>query len=356
MASNRLTVLTTGGTIGSIVTQEAIAIGESGKLLQPEIEKIVRHSKLKVDIETVFNKHSEDLSPRDWIAIAEKVEKVAGSGVSKVVITHGTDTLAYTGTALSLFFGQSKDARICLTGSFYSLEDPRTDAPLNLLTALRCVSSGKIPPGVYVAFRANEKNKVAMLRHAHTIKPMSFDGIAFHGAFGEYVATFEPKSGIQMAEQAASKPDLGFPSLADRPLPSQDQAADAASRVVFLQEYPGMNVGILEKLSADEHVKAIVVGLYHSGTAASGNSNNDLKSFIKQNSQKIPAFLATFPHPYLETPYESTIKLIKAGGNLYKGLQAHHLFVTLTLGLAQGRSVQDLIGLLAPWRLTNGKG
>ena len=144
------------------------------------------------------------------------MEKVAGSGVSKVVITHGTDTLAYTGTALSLFFGQSKDARICLTGSFYSLEDPRTDAPLNLLTALRCVSSGKIPPGVYVAFPANEKNKVAMLRHAHTIKPMSFDGIAFHGAFGEYVATFEPKSGIQMARQAASEPDLGLPSLADQ--------------------------------------------------------------------------------------------------------------------------------------------
>ena len=73
MASNRLTVLTTGGTIGSIVTQEAIAIGESGKLLQPEIEKIVRHSKLKVDIETVFNKHSED-------SISARLDRYSGKG------------------------------------------------------------------------------------------------------------------------------------------------------------------------------------------------------------------------------------------------------------------------------------
>ena len=356
MASNRLTVLTTGGTIGSIVTHEAVAIDESGKLLQAEIEKIVERKKLKISVKTVFNKHSEDLAPRDWIAIAEKVEEAAGSGDSKIVITHGTDTLAYTATALSLFWGQSKDTRICLTGSFYSLEDPRTDAPMNLLAALRCVSAEKILPGVYVAFRSSEKSKVAIIRHAHTIKPMSFDEIAFHCAFGEYVATYEPKSGMQMAEQPASKPDLGFPSLADRPLPSQEQAADAASRVVFLQEYPGLNAGILEKLSADGHVSAIVIGLYHSGTAASGEGSNSLISFIERNSQKTPVFLATFPHPYLDTPYESTLKLIKAGGNLYKGLQAHQLFVTLTLGLAQGRPVQDLIDLLAPWRLANGKG
>jgi L-asparaginase/Glu-tRNA(Gln) amidotransferase subunit D len=42
------------------------------------------------------------------------VRQKLDEGVKRIVITHGTDTLAYTAAACGLLFGNS-DARICLT-------------------------------------------------------------------------------------------------------------------------------------------------------------------------------------------------------------------------------------------------
>jgi len=52
------------------------------------------------------------------------------------LITHGTDTMSYSGAALSLMTGQGLPTSIVMTGSQRPIEDPMSDAPINLRNAL----------------------------------------------------------------------------------------------------------------------------------------------------------------------------------------------------------------------------
>jgi L-asparaginase len=65
------------------------------------------------------------------------------------LIIHGTDTMAYTASALSLMLLGFKKP-IVLTGSQMPLSSPRTDARQNLIDALTCAVSGFTPPFVQV--------------------------------------------------------------------------------------------------------------------------------------------------------------------------------------------------------------
>lgn len=77
---------------------------------------------------------SADMSPRDWAAIANVVESRFDQ-FDGFVVLHGTDTLAYTASALSfLLDGLSKP--VVVTGSQLPLEVLRSDATENLLGAL----------------------------------------------------------------------------------------------------------------------------------------------------------------------------------------------------------------------------
>ena len=66
-----------------------------------------------------------------------------------VVITHGTDTMAYTAAALSFMLAGERKP-VILTGSQLPMNHPLTDARLNLLRAFAAAQAGV--PGVYVCF------------------------------------------------------------------------------------------------------------------------------------------------------------------------------------------------------------
>jgi len=65
------------------------------------------------------------------------------------LVVHGTDTMAYTASALSLMLLGFKKP-IVLTGSQMPLASPRTDARQNLIDALTCAVAPLTPPHVQV--------------------------------------------------------------------------------------------------------------------------------------------------------------------------------------------------------------
>jgi len=91
---------------------------------------------------------SSNMQPEEWSALARAVDEALRS-CDGVVITHGTDTMAYTAAALSyMLAGVGKP--VILTGSQLPMSDPLTDARLNLLRAFSAAMEGV--PGVYVCF------------------------------------------------------------------------------------------------------------------------------------------------------------------------------------------------------------
>ncbi len=93
-------------------------------------------------------KDSSMLNPEDWNqwgkTLSDLSRKKAG-----IVLVHGTDTLAYSAAALSIYFVKPK-AALVLTGAMLPLSDPSSDGGDNLRAATH--AAAVLPPGVYVVF------------------------------------------------------------------------------------------------------------------------------------------------------------------------------------------------------------
>lgn len=129
-------VIITGGTISSRIDYKTGGVKwltNPSELFKfyPEIFDIVNVRK----IEMPFMKASENMSSKDWQKIAEICEKsLNDKDVKGVIITHGTDFLHYTASALS-FFLRDLNKPVVLTYSQRSSDRASSDAALNLKCA-----------------------------------------------------------------------------------------------------------------------------------------------------------------------------------------------------------------------------
>ena len=86
-------------------------------------------------------KLSEDMNPKDWKELAKICKKyLDDKSISGIILTHGSDTLHYTGAALT-FFLQNIGKPIALTFSQRSIDRASTDAALNLICAAKYATS-----------------------------------------------------------------------------------------------------------------------------------------------------------------------------------------------------------------------
>ena len=88
------------------------------------------------DTKVLFNRDSCRMAKDEWKTIAMELDR-ARDEYDAFVIIHGTDTLAYTATALSLML-QGFGKPIVLTGSQLPLAFPRSDARQNLIDSISC--------------------------------------------------------------------------------------------------------------------------------------------------------------------------------------------------------------------------
>ncbi len=137
----------TGGTIASEMTAEGLAPELSPEQLLhyvPAISELCR-----VDCLSLFSLDSTNIAPEHWTAIClalrDNYERYDG-----FVISHGTDTMAYTAAALSYMVrGAAKP--IILTGAQKPINFDSTDSKLNLRDAFTCACSEELA-GVSIVF------------------------------------------------------------------------------------------------------------------------------------------------------------------------------------------------------------
>jgi glutamyl-tRNA(Gln) amidotransferase subunit D len=114
----------TGGTIASRLdyrTGAVIPAFSPGELYGavPELAEICN-----LETEKVFAVFSENMGPKQYIALAKAIEKEIKNGIDGIVIGHGTDTLQHTAAALS-FMVQNSPVPIVLVGSQRSSDRPK---------------------------------------------------------------------------------------------------------------------------------------------------------------------------------------------------------------------------------------
>ena len=142
----RILILATGGTIASVPAEDGLSPGYSVLELlgwmgaQLDEYDVIARDILQLD--------SSNIQPEEWQLIAREIAQAADT-CDGVVLTHGTDTMAYTASVLS-FMLQGIRIPVVLTGSQLPITDPVSDAPDNLALAMAFAASKT--PGVYLAF------------------------------------------------------------------------------------------------------------------------------------------------------------------------------------------------------------
>lgn len=167
---SRILMLYTGGTIGMVKApdSESLFPFDFEYLLEqiPDIAKLECH----IDTDSLDKPiDSSDIKPEHWLRLAKRIE-MDYDQYDGFVILHGSDTMAYTASALSFLLYDCRKP-VILTGSQLPIGVPRSDARENLLTALeiamaKMLDGSPMAPEVciyfeYDLFRGNRTHKIS---------------------------------------------------------------------------------------------------------------------------------------------------------------------------------------------------
>jgi glutamyl-tRNA(Gln) amidotransferase subunit D len=161
--ATEVVLLTTGGTIASRVDYETGGV----RPVRDEREILSFYPDLEkggpVRIVPVLDRLSEDMTPGDWILLADRVVAAFRDGAKGVAIAHGTDTLAITSAALS-FLLADLPGPVVLVGAQRSPDRPSSDGPSNLAAAVRVAREGGFGEVVVVMHEGLSDGRYAIHR------------------------------------------------------------------------------------------------------------------------------------------------------------------------------------------------
>ena len=239
MEKKKILLLTTGGTIASMPGGEGLEPQRSG-VMERELEQLRTY--YDITVQDVMCLDSSNITPEEWQLIARHIFEHR-TGFDGIVVSHGTDTMAYTASAVT-FMLPNIDVPVVFTGSQLPLADMLSDGPDNLRTAFAMAASGN--PGVFLAF----DRKVMLGCRAVKVRASGFS--AFESVNARY---------------AAQVSNLGL-VVDPQVLPERTGEAmlcPAISREVFLLKLtPGLNPAVFDMLAAMGY-KGIVIEAFGLG-------------------------------------------------------------------------------------------
>ena len=235
----KILLLTTGGTIASVPGGEGLEPHRSD-VMERELNQLRTY--YDITVRDVMCLDSSNIRPAEWQGLASYIFEDR-AGYDGIVISHGTDTMAYTASAVT-FMLPNIDLPVVFTGSQLPLRDILSDGPDNLRTAFAMAASGK--PGVFLAF----DRKVMLGCRAVKVRASGFS--AFESVNARYAGIVSNR-GLVIDEQVLPKA-LGAPQL--RP--------DISENVFLLKLTPGLNPAIFDMLAAMGY-KGIVVEAFGLG-------------------------------------------------------------------------------------------
>jgi len=151
--AKKILFLYNGGTIGQVSEnrgdQVVLVPPKDSKVFQDACEPVI--AKLKQESEIIFeyvtSKDSTNMTPNDWEKLIFRIKKAQDEeNYDGVAIAHGTDTLAYTSTALALALHGKELGKtglripVCITGAQNPIYEPGGDGRFNLENLFRTLN------------------------------------------------------------------------------------------------------------------------------------------------------------------------------------------------------------------------
>ena len=244
-------ILYTGGTFGMTYDSQGVLVPFDFSLILDHLPTL---KSLSLELTVIsFDKpiDSSNIQPEHWQALARLIydHYVTHDGF---VVLHGTDTMAYTASALS-FMLDGLGKPVIFTGAQLPIGEPRSDARENLIAALEVASAKKdgtpLVPEVGIYFN----NELLRGNRSKKVESMQFD--AFDS--GNYPPLAKAGVRIDYNFSAIRSPGNGKLRLLSR----------IDTNISILKLFPGISEASIAAILGTPGLKAVVMETYGSGNA-----------------------------------------------------------------------------------------
>ncbi len=247
-------VIYTGGTFGMVADQPGSSLRpfNFSQILErlPELRRL-RYEIAVLSLPTLLD--SSNMKPEVWVQLARIVAE-RYEEFDSFVLLHGTDTMAYTASALS-FLLENLSKPVLLTGAQLPIEAARTDAKENFMTALEIAAArdevgNPMVPEVCIYFnslllRGNRAKKVESSQF-NAFRSDNYPALAEAGVFIEwnrpYIRPFQPERPLRLHERIDTN-------------------------VLILKLFPGISERVLKATLAIPDLRGVVLETFGAGNA-----------------------------------------------------------------------------------------
>ncbi|MBW2970160.1 Glu-tRNA(Gln) amidotransferase subunit GatD, partial [Candidatus Woesearchaeota archaeon] len=317
-----IAILSTGGTISSRIDYRTGGVyadytAEDFIAMCPELQEVAN-----VKAKKIMSVMSEDAMPENWVQMAEEVLKVINE-VEGVVITHGTDTMHFTSSALS-FLLKDLNKPVIITGAQRSIDRGSSDAFMNLICAVNAAAKWDGAEVAICMHATSSDNYCNLIGGTKARKMHTSRRDAFRAINDKPLARVYPDGKIETTNEYAKR---------NKNKPTQ---REIDPKVAIIYVYPGMEPDIIEY-----HLKHKVHGIVIAATALGHVPTNNPKSLIpaiKKAAKKIPIVICSQTiygrvHPYVYTNLRRVS--IEAGALYLEDMLPETAYTKLMIALKQ---------------------
>jgi glutamyl-tRNA(Gln) amidotransferase subunit D len=273
-----ISLLATGGTIASRLDYRTGAVLPAFTPAElftavPELEDICN-----LDTKIVFELLSEDMTPEKWQELGREItDQINNKQVDGVVVAHGTDTMAFTGAALS-FMLRDLSVPVVMVGSQRSSDRPSSDSAMNLIHAVNVAAKSDIAE-VLLCMAGSSNHKFGYIHRPGLVRKM-------HSSRRD---TFRTIGDIPLGKIEGDKITTYYKNYNKRKKSSKNKVKlddKFDPKVGLMYHYPGIKASMLENFIANDYH-----GIVIAGTGLGHISQNLLKPVKKAIDNEIAVIM-----------------------------------------------------------------
>ncbi len=276
----KIAVIFTGGTIGSRTNEKWITVDESTRY---DLLKYYQNDdEISFEVFSPYNILSENLSAKELNLLQKEISDRLCENYDGIIVTHGSDTLQYSSTAIEMAFGDCSFPVIFVSAD-YPLDNEKSNGYPNFQCAVEFIRN-KIANGVFVSYKNTNENHTKIhipsniLQHNELNADIySIDDTYFAKYNGQFVL-----NNVNYCDKAQNSGIINY---------TDD------SQILIIPKAPGQCYSYCL-----DNVKAILFKTYHSATL--DTANEKFTEFCKKATEmNVPMFVLS---PKTDTNYEST--------------------------------------------------
>lgn len=321
MDKKKILLLTTGGTIASLPGGEGLEPRRS-EVMELALDQLRNFYDITVD--DVMCLDSSNITPEEWQLIARHIFG-RREGFDGIVVSHGTDTMAYTASAVT-FMLPDIDLPVVFTGSQLPLADMLSDGPSNLRTAFAMAASGH--PGVFLAF----DRKVMLGCRAVKVRASGFS--AFESVNARYAA--------QVTNRGLVVDEAVLPARR-----GEARFCPEISREIFLLKLtPGLNPAVFDVLAAMGYKGIVIEAFGLGGVNVLHKGLRGIRRAVEDGISVVVTTQCLYDSANLQV-YQVGTKLLELGVIQGRDMTSEAAMTKLMWAIGQGMNpeeIKDLFG------------